>query len=114
MARHHFTDKHNAATPRVGGFLADIETQIHFFKIAVERDRQTEQTRVEKEETDHADKRFAVFEIDLGAGRDKRRENARIDGVIEHGYITPVGSEERLHKRSFALNVQRPTLNVQR
>jgi hypothetical protein len=76
----------------------------------VKRDRQPKQARVEKEKTDHADKCFAVFEIDLGAGRDKRREDARIDSVIEHSQITLVG-EKRLHRNEASLqtfNAQRP------
>ena len=74
----------------------------------MKRDRQPKQARVEKEETEHADKCFAVFEIDLGAGRNKRRENARIDSVIEHSQITPVG-EKRLHRNEASLQ----TFNAQ-
>src|SRR5437879_4070536 len=53
-ARNEFANEDNAASPGVGRFLADVETQIQFFKIAMERDRESEQTRVEEKEANDA------------------------------------------------------------
>src|SRR2546423_15004138 len=71
--RNELTNKNNAAPPRIGRFLADVKAQIHFFEIAVERNRQPAQSSIEKEQTNDADKRFTVLVINLGARRPKRR-----------------------------------------
>src|SRR6267378_8687931 len=62
---------------------------------------QREKASIEKKKSNDADKGFAIFEIDLGAGRDERRYDSRIDNVIEHGEITPVRSEKWFHARKF-------------
>ncbi len=95
-------NENNSAPPAVSGFSTDIKAQVHFFEIPMQWNRQTEQSCIEKEKTDDADERLAVFVIDLSAGRDERRENARIDNVIEHGEITPARSEKWFHVRKFA------------
>jgi hypothetical protein len=47
--RYEFADENNAVPPRVGGFSPDVETQIHFFEIAVQRNWKTQEARVEKQ-----------------------------------------------------------------
>jgi hypothetical protein len=96
-----FAHEDDAASPRVRGFLSHVKAKIHFLEIAVQRDAQPEKASVEKEKSDDADKAFAIFEIDLGAGRDERRYDSRIDHVIEHGEITPARSEKWFHARKF-------------
>src|SRR6266542_4122017 len=48
-ARNELTYKNNAAPPRVSRFLPNIEAQIHFFEIPMQRNGKAEQARVEKE-----------------------------------------------------------------
>src|SRR4029453_19517239 len=64
------THENDAAPPCVSRFLAHVEAQIHFFEISVERNRQAEESRVEKKKTDDADECLAVLEIDLGSWGD--------------------------------------------
>ena len=66
----------------------------------MERNGQTEKPGIGKKESDDADKCFAVFIIDLGAGWNERREDTRIDDVVEHRQITPIGGEKRLHAQN--------------
>src|ERR1700730_17290684 len=95
--RNQLTHKDNAAPPGVGGFFADIKAQVHFFKIAMQRNGKTEQACVEKQETDDAQERFAIFKIEFSSRRNEWRDDRWIDNVIEHRKIAPVGGEERLH-----------------
>src|SRR2546425_10737955 len=52
--RDKFTNENYTAPPCVSRFPPHIETQIHFFEIAVQRDGKAEESRVEKEKSDHA------------------------------------------------------------
>src|SRR3981081_3234217 len=61
--RNQFAHKDHPASPRVDGFLADVEAQVHFFEIAMQRNGQPENSSIEKEKADNADKGFAVFII---------------------------------------------------
>ena len=96
------TSSRTKTTPRrhvSADFFAHVKAKIHFFEIAMQRNGQTEKARIEKEKSDDADKGLAVFVIDLGAGRDERRENLRVDNEVEQCEVTPIGSEKRLHRR---------------
>ena len=46
--RNDLTDKNNTAPPRVSRFFPNIEAQIHFLEIPMQRDGKAEQARVEK------------------------------------------------------------------
>ena len=63
----------------------------------MQRNGQAEQAGIEKKKTDHTEKGFAIFEIDLSPRRNERREDLWIDHEIEHGEVSPVGSEKRSH-----------------
>src|SRR5215471_1768104 len=52
---------------------------------------------VEKKKPDNTEKGLTIFEIDFGAGGNQRRDQARIDHIIQHRQITPVGPQEWLH-----------------
>jgi len=111
--RDKLADENYAPPPCIRRFSLNVETQIHFFKIAVQRVGKTEKTRVEKEKSDHAQEGLTVFKVDLCTGRNQWREQARIDCVIEHREVTPVSCEKWLHsEKRFA--IERSTLNVQR
>jgi len=45
---HKFPDEHHATSPCVRRFSPDVETQIHFFEIAVQRNGKTQETCIEK------------------------------------------------------------------
>src|SRR6266496_2725473 len=96
-ARDKFADENYTTSPRVRRFSPHIETQIHFFEIAVQRNWKSEKARVEKEKSNHAQEGLTIFEIDLCTQRNERCEQARIDGVIQHRKVTPVSSEKGLH-----------------
>ena len=96
-ARHKLADKNDPAPPGISRFSPHIKAQVHFLEIAMQRDRQTEKTGIEKQKSDNADERFAVFTIDLGTGGNERVNQSRIDDVIQHRQITPVGAKKWFH-----------------
>src|SRR6266436_19989 len=59
---------------------------------------------VEKEKSDDTEEGLTIFEIDFGARGNKRRDQVRIDDVIQHRQITPVGRQEWLHATTLTLN----------
>jgi hypothetical protein len=81
-ARHKLADENYAASPDVGRFSPHVEAQVHLFEIAMQWDRKTEKTSIEKQKSDNADKCLAVFIIDLCAGRNERFNESRINDVI--------------------------------
>src|SRR5207237_5316974 len=96
-ARHKLADKNDPPPPGISRFSPHIKAQVHFLEIAMQRDRQTEKTGIEKQKSDNADERFAVFTIDLGTGWNERLNQSRIDNVIQHRQITPVGAKIWFH-----------------
>jgi len=71
----------------------------------MERNRQTKQARVEEKETDHAEKRLAIFEIDFSSRRNQRCDDSWINNVIEYGEISPVGGEKWAHATIYSINL---------
>jgi len=102
-ARHKLADENDTASPGVSRLSPHVETQIHFFEVAMQRDRKTQETGIEKEKSDNANERLAVFIIDLGAGRNQRFNQNRIDDVIQYRQITPVSGEEWFHAADMAV-----------
>src|SRR4030095_14254321 len=96
-ARHQLAHKNYAASPGIGRFSSHIETQIHFLKIAMQRDRKTEKASIEKQKSDDAHERLAVFIIDLGASGNERFNQGGVDNIIQHRQVTPVSGEKGLH-----------------
>src|SRR5204862_4793675 len=91
-----FPDENNPAPPGVRGSFAHVKTQIHFFEIAMPRDRHSTHHGVIKEETNNADVGFPIVKVELGARRNMRDENFWIDGEIEDREIAPIRGQKRL------------------
>ena len=100
--RNQFAHKDHAAPPGLRGFLANVEAQVHLFEIAMQRNGQTENASIEKEETDDADKGVAAFVIEFSSRRNEWRNDRRIDNEIEHGEIAPIGGKKRAHPDNFS------------
>src|SRR5256885_156127 len=77
--RDQLANEYNAAPPGISGFLTDVKAQVHFLEIAMQRNWQTEQARIEKQEADDAHERFAIFKIDFSSRRDERRDDLWIE-----------------------------------
>ena len=69
----------------------------------MERNGHAAQSRVEKEQPDNTDERFAVFVIDFSSGRDKRFEKQWFNHEIQHGEIAPLRGQERLTRLNARL-----------
>jgi hypothetical protein len=69
----------------------------------MQRDRKTEKTGIEKQKSDNADERLAVFIIDLRPDRNERFNQSGFDHVIQHCQITPVSSKKWFHAAGTAI-----------
>ena len=67
----------------------------------MERNRQPKQARVEKKETDQADKVTTRSRVELGPLRRERLKNRAVYLEVEHGEVAPFGREKDLF-HSFA------------
>src|SRR5579864_3392374 len=94
---HELPHEHNSPPPGVCRFFANVKSQVHFFEIAMQRNRKAEQAGVEKKETDDAEKGLTIVEINFGSRRNERADEFRIHRVVEHGEIAPIRSEKRSH-----------------
>ena len=47
-SRHELANKDHTTSPSVGRFFSDIKSQVYFFEIAMERNRETKQPSVQK------------------------------------------------------------------
>src|SRR5438046_1895608 len=63
----------------------------------MQRDWKTQKTCIEKQKSDYADERLAVFIIDIRSDRNERFNQRRIDNVIQHRQITPVSGKKWFH-----------------
>ena len=85
-----FADEDDAAL----GSAPDIEAEIHLFKRAVERDSDAAQARAVKLEGDEADVGSPIKGVEFRPGGDKAVEQGRVDSVIEHYEVHPLGGQE--------------------
>src|SRR5438445_12572518 len=89
--RHQLFDEDDATTPYPLGLAPHIESKVDLFEVPVAGDRRPENSRVEKLEADDAHKAVPGPRIELTSCRHAPRENRRIDLVVEHGEIAPLG-----------------------
>jgi hypothetical protein len=94
--RHEFLHEDDAAPPSLGRAVPDIKPQVDLFKIAMERKRNSENPGLEKEKPDHADIGNGAERIDLQAVRKERREQLRLDRVIQHDKVPPFRGQKNL------------------
>ena len=105
-ARHQFADKSDAAAPALSGFAADVEPQVDFLEIAEHRDTHTEDFGFQKAEADDADVGFAAEKVEFRAPRNQWLERRRVNRIIAHDQVAPLGSEEdRRHGRAWKFQV---------
>lgn len=93
--RHDLANKGNSPSA-VGAFATpDIKAKVYLVKIRVERESQSPQDLSAKElETDETDERAPVEEVQLSAARNAVPQQVRIDLIIQHDEITPLGGKK--------------------
>src|SRR3954452_17924025 len=64
--------EHDPAPPFVCAFPPDVKAQIHFLEVAVERDRQPDDARVEKKKANNADECLAFVKVEFGFDGNER------------------------------------------
>ena len=89
-ARNDFLDEDHAATPAVFRFAPDVHPQVHFFKVAMERNRDSKQPGLQKQEADHRDQNLSIPQIQFRSRGNKGRKRGRFDLAIEHRQMPPL------------------------
>ena len=87
-------NENDAALHGTGFAPANVESEVHLVKIAVERNGNSVHLRVKKAETDQADEGPAVKRVEFGSRRNARREQRGVDLEIQNREIPPLGGEE--------------------
>src|SRR5262249_44838481 len=93
-SRRDFFDECHAAPPAVFRTAADVKSQVDLFKVLVEGNRQTEDARLQKEESDDTDEMTVIPRVEFHAARYERTQRRRIDFVIEHRQSSPFRREK--------------------
>src|SRR5437764_14744878 len=94
VPRHQLADKDDATPPFIATRSAHIKTEVHFLEIAMEWNGKSDDARVEKKKTDHAEKCLALVEIQFRLTRHQRLQDFRIGDEIQHRQVTPVRGEK--------------------
>ena len=90
-AGHDFFDEHDTSTDFVAHFSADVESQVKFLEVSMQRNGKSPQGSSQKHEPDEADVRLAAVQVELRTPRHQRLQQFRIDPVIEHCQVAPLG-----------------------
>src|SRR5262249_55606217 len=80
--RHKFPNENHAAPPCVRRFPPNVETQIYFLEIAVQRNWQAQKACVEKQKPNNTEECFTVVKFGPGFGWNERCDQARIGQII--------------------------------
>src|SRR5215218_442331 len=78
-SRHQLAHECYSASPAIACLAPDIKAEIYLLEIPMQRNRQTKETGLEKQETDNADECAAFVEIEFSPARNAAREERRID-----------------------------------
>src|SRR5262249_5187006 len=98
-SRHDLFDEGYTPANLVAACAANVEPQVHLLKVAMQRHGHAEDPRIQKQESDEADKGLAVMKIKLAAARNKQLEHRRLDLPIEHCQQLPAGREKHAVER---------------
>ena len=94
VARHQFTHEDHPAPPFPSHLTPHVEAEVHLLKVPVMREGKAQHARVEKTKSDHAYESLAVVEIQFRAARHEWAQHRRINRVVQHRELTPLGGEE--------------------
>src|SRR5262245_42349735 len=92
--RHQLLDEDDGASPAIARASPDVEAQIHLLEVAMTRDGDSENARIEKHEPDQAHECPAAIIVELRPGGDQGMHERWIDFEIQHRQMAPLGGEE--------------------
>ncbi|HEY4672314.1 MAG TPA: hypothetical protein VIG78_09630 [Gemmatimonadaceae bacterium] len=73
---------------------AHVKSKIYLFEIAMEEGGNAEYARIEKKESDEADKMASRPLVELGAARNQRLQNRWFDLEIEQHQVAPLSRQK--------------------
>src|SRR6185312_11562001 len=93
---HKLAHKNDAALlGPIGLNTLHIEPQIDLLKPRMKRNAQPLQPGVVEQESDQRNITLALIQIELNPSREPRRKRHRLDGILRHDQLAPLGSEKR-------------------
>src|SRR4029450_6739663 len=93
-SRHQLLAEADCASPAIASAPPDVEAQVHLLEVAMTRDRDSENPRIEKHEPDQAHEFPAAIIVELRPGGDPGAQERWIDFEIQHRQMAPLGGEE--------------------
>jgi hypothetical protein len=93
-ARNNLFDEHNTSAPAIRRLSANVKPQIHFVKIAMERNWNAQNASVKELKTDDAQVCFAAPLVQFSSSREIRQQHLWLGLVIQHRQVSPFGREE--------------------
>jgi len=87
--RDNFLYETDSPSRLTASFSFDVKAKIDLLEIDMKRNRHTQNTRIEKHETNEADETFAVLQVKLSTGGNARSQQRRVDLVIRHYQVLP-------------------------
>src|SRR5262245_3761880 len=92
--RHQLLDEDDGASPAIARAPPDVEAQVHLLEVAMTRDGDSENARIEKHEPDQAHEYPAAIIVELRPGGDQGTHERWIDFEIQHRQMAPLGGKE--------------------
>ena len=93
--RNPFPDENDAAFLVTVGIPTDVEAKVHFFKVTVTRQPESQDSGIKKLECDQTDQRFARPKIKRGPSRNPGLQKIGVDPIVDHDQVTPLSRQER-------------------
>ena len=93
--RHNLFDEDHPASQFVARMMPHIEPQVDLIEVRVKWNAKPKYARVEEPKPDEAHERATVPEVEFRPMRHTARQQRRIDFIVQHHQMPPLGREER-------------------
>ena len=93
-SRHELANERHAAANFAGDGSPNVEPQIDFLEVLVERNEKTHDARATKQESHDAEVRHAAEHVQVDSGGNERLEQRRADAIVEHREVSPLGAQK--------------------
>src|SRR5260370_29964760 len=97
-ARHDFLDEDDTSAPFVLRLPADVEAQVDFLEVAMERDGDPANPGVSKQEADDTDVGLATPTFQFCMRWHSGGEDRRVHLIVQHREVVPTGREKGAHE----------------
>ncbi len=92
--RDDLANEDNATPPSIRLLATHIKAEVHLLEVPISRNRNADHPRIEEHEADHADEGPPLPVVELRTIGHQVAEQPRIDCIVEHHQMSPIGSQE--------------------